>query len=208
MKSILHLKDDTEYQIPLREAEKDDKGTDRAEVGVVGAKDQQNLEASKEEAKQEEAAATQSQDNPTTNKKTDEISQEEVDDADRPATEGLEKDSDETQQPTEGTTPETSNEAPASETPETLDDTLKKLRELSTVEGEITPQVFIDHYKSILNLIEHAMQLRIREGSSATEQKPEPGKEVEKETQENNEEVEKEAQENKTRENTSVSKEN
>ena len=52
MKSILHLKEDTEYQIPLME--KDNKEIGRAEVGAVGAKDQQNLEASKEEVKQEE----------------------------------------------------------------------------------------------------------------------------------------------------------
>ena len=37
MKSILHLKDDTEYQIPLRETEKDDKRTDRAKVDVATA---------------------------------------------------------------------------------------------------------------------------------------------------------------------------
>lgn len=300
MKSILHLKDDTEYQIPLREdgteghvqdelekwkkahpnateqevldkekelnyqlrklagqseeeierrekaralrhdMEKDNKRIGRAVAGVASAtqthkdstakvnqavkakketeaevertKDnadeiadwsqkrdaeaQQNLETSKEEAKQAKAAVAQSQDelHGAQKSKNDKIDQLRADSAaakeakkktNDDALENLEKDPEETQNPTEGTTPEASNEAPASETPKTLDDTLKKLRELSTVEGEITPQVFIDHYKSILNLIEHAMQLRIREGSSATEQKIEPDKEVEKETQEN-----------------------
>lgn len=172
------------------------------------AEAQQNLETSKEDAKQAKAAVSQSQNElhdaqkskndkinqlkadsaaaKETKKKADEISQEEVDQAEQDATEGLEEDPEETQQPTEETAPEASNEAPASETPETLDDTLKKLRELSTVEGEITPQVFIDHYKSILNLIEHAMQLRVKEGSSATEQKaePEPAAETTNETHE------------------------
>lgn len=87
MKSILHLKEDTEYQIPLREGdiEKDDKEIGRAKAGVASAtqarvkrtKDnadeiegrsqkrdaeaQQNLETSKEEVKQVKATATQSQ---------------------------------------------------------------------------------------------------------------------------------------------------
>lgn len=170
------------------------------------AEAQQNLETSKEDAKQAKAAVTQSQNElhdaqkskndkidqlkadsaaaKEAKKKADEISQEEVDQAEQDATEGLEEDPEETQQPTGETAPETSNETPASETPETLDDTLKKLRELSTVEGDITPQVFIDHYKSILNLIEHAMQLRVKEGSSATEQKTEPATETTNETQE------------------------
>ena len=145
------------------------------------AEAQRNLETSKEEAKQAKAAAAQSQDelHDAQKSKNDKIAQLRADSA----LANLEEEK--PQQSTDGPTPEISNKAPASETPETLDDTLKKLRELSTVEGEITPQVFIDHYKSILNLIEHAMQLRIRESSSTTEQKPEPGKEVEKETQEN-----------------------
>lgn len=160
------------------------------------AEAQQNLETAKEEAKQAKAAVTQSQNElhdaqkskndkidqlradsaaaKEAKKKTDEITQEEVNGADRPATEGLVDETNQEQQTTEenNNTSTTTENVPASETPETLDGTLKKLRELSTIEGDITPQVFIDHYKSILKLIEHAMQLRVKEGSSATEQKP------------------------------------
>ena len=70
MKSILHLKDDTEYQIPLRETEKDNRvkvrtmGTTDANPKVevkkeneADVKDQQDSEAPKEEA-----TATQLQD--------------------------------------------------------------------------------------------------------------------------------------------------
>lgn len=75
MKSILHLKEDTEYQIPLREGgiEKDNKEIGRAKAGVapatqagvkrtkVNAEAQQDSETSKEEVKQVKATATQSQ---------------------------------------------------------------------------------------------------------------------------------------------------
>ena len=184
MKSILHLKDDTEYQIPLRETEKNNRaevGTTTANSEVESEKEAEKVDDKKNVNNEGETAVAQSQDElhdaqKSKNDKTDQLRADS-------ALANLEEEK--PQQSTEGTTPEASNEAPASETPETLDDTLKKLRELSTVEGEITPQVFIDHYKSILNLIEHAMQLRIRESSSTTEQKPEPDKEVEKETQEN-----------------------
>ena len=74
MKSILHLKEDTEYQIPLKETEEDD----RAKVGTT-----------KENEADVEVATTQLQDeqklkkdqvgnNSTAKKKTGEISQEEV----------------------------------------------------------------------------------------------------------------------------------
>ena len=66
MKSILHLKDDTEYQIPLRETEKDG----RAKVGAAATQLQSEQKSKKE----------QLEDNPTDKKKPNEISQEEVTD--------------------------------------------------------------------------------------------------------------------------------
>ena len=75
MKSILHLKDDTEYQIPLREMEKDN----RVKVRTMGTTDANPKGEVKKEAEKvddkKEVAATQSQDDPITDKKSNEISQ-------------------------------------------------------------------------------------------------------------------------------------
>ena len=300
MKSILHLKDDTEYQIPLREdgiekyvqddlkkwkkahpnateqevldkekelnyqmrklagqseeeierrekaralrhdMEKDNKKIGRAKAGVASAtqthkdstakvnqavkakketeaevertKDnadeiadwsqkrdaeaQQNLETSKEEAKQAKAAVAQSQDElhdaqkskndkidqlradsaaaKEAKKKTDEISQEEVDDADRPATEGLEKDLDETQNQEQQTTEENNNGSTTIESvppADTAKAALDEMKKLASQEGVIHPSLFISNFSKILGLMERAMQLQAKESGSATEEK-------------------------------------
>lgn len=186
MKSILHLKEDTEYQIPLRETEKDDKGTDRAEVGAVKTKKeteaQQNLETSKEEAKQAKVTATQSQDDPTAKKKTDEISQEEVDDKeeatatqsqdDIDALETVEKDPEEPQNQEPSNTENGSNDTTTESVPQvdSAKAALDEMKKLASQEGVIHPSLFISNFSKILGLMERAMQLQVKESGSATEE--------------------------------------
>lgn len=181
MKSILHLKDDTEYQIPLRETEKDDKRTDRAKVEVatvnpkVGVKKETEAEKAANGEKVndgEEVAATQSQDGSTAKKKTDEISQEEVDDADRPATEGLEKDPEELQNQEQSSTEESSSDTTTESVPptDTAKAALDEMKKLASQEGVIHPSLFISNFSKILGLMERAMQLQVEESGSATEE--------------------------------------
>ena len=177
MKSILHLKDDTEYQIPLRE--KDDKVTDRAKVDVATAnpevkaekenktdvKDQQNSETLEGEAKQVKAAG----------KKPNEISQEEVaatqsqDDAERPALDNLEEEN-----PNQGqsSTENSSNDTPAESAPpaDTAKAALDEMKKLASQEGVIHPSLFISNFSKILGLMERAMQLQVKESGSVTEE--------------------------------------
>lgn len=173
MKSILHLKEDTEYQIPLRETEKDD----RAKVGTTEAE-----KASKEEAKQEEATATQSQDDPTANKKTEEISQEEVNDKeeatatqsqdDVDALETVEKDPEEPQNQEPSNTENSSNDTTTESVPQ-LDSAkaaLDEMKKLASQEGVIHPSLFISNFSKILGLMERAMQLQVEESGSVTKE--------------------------------------
>ena len=198
MKSILHLKEDTEYQIPLRETEteteteKDDKGADRAKVDVATAnpkveakketkadvKDQRNLETHKEKA-----AATQSQDDSTAKKKTDEISQEDVNDKeeatatqsqdDVDALETVEEDPDETQNQEPSNTEENSNNdittdgVPPADTAKAALDEMKKL---ASQGGVIHPSLFISNFSKILGLMERAMQLQVKESGSVSKE--------------------------------------
>ena len=182
MKSILHLKDDTEYQIPLRETEED-----RAKVGTTEAEKVDNVEKVNNE---EEATTTQSQDDPTA-KKTNGISQEEVDDEgetaetqsqdDVDATEVYEEDSDETQNQepsnTENSSDTTTESVPPTDTAKAALDEMKKL---ASQEGVIHPSLFISNFSKILGLMERAMQLQVKESGSATEEKtPETTKQTE-----------------------------
>ena len=168
MKSILHLKDDTEYQIPLRETEKDD----RAEVGTT-----------KENEVDVEVATTQLQDeqklkkdqvgnNSTAKKKTDEISQEEVDDAERPALETVEKDPDETQNQEHPNTEESNSDTNTESVPQvdSAKAALDEMKKLASQEGVIHPSLFISNFSKILGLMERAMQLQVKESGSATEE--------------------------------------
>ena len=298
MKSILHLKDDTEYQIPLREdgiekyvqddlkkwkkahpnateqevldkekelnyqmrklagqseeeierrekaralrhdMEKDNKKIGRAKAGVASAtqthkdstakvnqavkakketeaevertKDnadeiadwsqkrdaeaQQNLETSKEEAKQAKAAVAQSQDElhdaqkskndkidqlradsaaaKEAKKKTDEISQEDVDDAERPALETVEEDPDETQNQEPSNTENSSNDTNTESVPQvdSVKAALDKMKKLASQKGVIHPSLFISNFSKILGLMERAMQLQVKESGSVTKE--------------------------------------
>lgn len=172
MKSILHLKEDTEYQIPLREKGKDD----RAKVGtttanpVVDAKkeDQQNSEASKEKV-----IATQSQDGPTAKKETDEITPEEVNNENDSALDNLE---DETQTQEQSNTEESNSDTTTESVPQvdTAKAALDEMKKLASQEGVIHPSLFISNFSKILGLMERAMQLQVKEsGSVAKEEAPE-----------------------------------
>ena len=191
MKSILHLKDDTEYQIPLRETEKDDRAKVRT---TTEAEKATNKEKATDE---EEAAVAQSQDDPTTNKKTEEISQEEVDDAERPALETVEKDPDETQNQEHPNTEE-SNSDTNTESVSQVDSAkaaLDEMKKLASQEGVIHPSLFISNFSKILGLMERAMQLQVKESGSATEESGSVTKEevsgaTEEKTSESTEQIE------------------
>ena len=186
MKSILHLKDDTEYQIPLRETEKNN----RAEVGTNGANPEVEVKKEAEAKKvdngekvndkkkvndEEEAAATQSQDGSTAKKKTDEISQEEVEDEEKvnnendSALEGLK---DETKNPGQSSTEESSSDTTTESVPptDTAKAALDEMKKLASQEGVIHPSLFISNFSKILGLMERAMQLQVKESGSATEE--------------------------------------
>ena len=173
MKSILHLKDDTEYQIPLREAGEDN----RAKVGVdvaaanpeVGVENKTDVE-------------DQSQDDPTANNETEEISQEDVDDEeetattqsqdDVDATEVYEEDSDETQNQEPSNTENSSNDTNTESVPQvgTAKAALDEMKKLASQEGVIHPSLFISNFSKILGLMERAMQLQVKESGSVTEE--------------------------------------
>lgn len=214
MKSILHLKEDTEYQIPLREGgiEKDNKEIGRAKAGVASAtqahKDstakvnqavktkketeaQQNLETSKEEAKQAKATVAQSQDElhdtqksenakidqseadseaaKEAKKKTDEISQEGVNNENDPALDNLEEENP-NQEPSN--TENGSNDTTTESVPQvgSAKAALDEMKKLASQEGVIHPSLFISNFSKILGLMERAMQLQVKESGSATEE--------------------------------------
>lgn len=208
MKSILHLKDDTEYQIPLRETEKDD----RAEVGTTKAEKVANKEKATDE---EEAAAAQLQkeqkdqvvNNSTAKKKTDEISQEGVTDGEEVAatqsqddvdvTEVYEEDPDETQNQEPSNTENSSNDTNAESVPQvdTAKAALDEMKKLASQEGVIHPSLFISNFSKILGLMERAMQLQVKESSSVTEEsgsvtKEEASGATEEKTSESTEQIE------------------
>lgn len=187
MKSILHLKDDTEYQIPLREAEKGD----RAKIETTKAEKAANKEKVTDE---EKVTATQSQGDPTANKKTEEISREEVtdeeeaaatqsqDDAERPALETVEKDPDEPQTQKQSNTEESNNDTATESVPQvdTAKAALDEMKKLASQEGVIHPSLFISNFSKILGLMERAMQLQVKEsGSVPKEEAPKATKQAE-----------------------------
>lgn len=186
MKSILHLKDDTEYQIPLRETEKDD----RAKVGTTVANPEVKVEKETEAEKaanvekvnnkkrvndEEETAATQSQDDPTVNKKPEEISQEEVEGKEKVNNENdsaLDNLEDETQTQEQSSTEENSSDTTIESVPsaDTAKAALDEMKKLASQEGVIHPSLFISNFSKILGLMERAMQLQVKESGSATEE--------------------------------------
>lgn len=172
MKSILHLKDDTEYQIPLREKE------DRAKLGANGANPKVVVKKETEAEKaangekvnnKEETAATQSQDNPTDKKETGEISQEEVNNENDSALDNLE---DETKKQGPSSTEESSSDTTTESVPptDTAKAALDEMKKLASQEGVIHPSLFISNFSKILGLMERAMQLQVKESGSATEE--------------------------------------
>ena len=171
MKSILHLKEDTEYQIPLKETEEDD----RAKVGTT-----------KENEADVEVATTQLQDeqklkkdqvgnNSTAKKKTGEISQEEVtneegvNNENDPALDNLEEENPNQEHPnTEESNSDTNTESvPQVDTAKAALDEMKKL---ASQEGVIHPSLFISNFSKILGLMERAMQLQVKESGSVTKE--------------------------------------
>ena len=183
MKSILHLKEDTEYQIPLKETEEDD----RAKVGTT-----------KENEADVEVATTQLQDeqklkkdqvgnNSTAKKKTGEISQEEVtneegvNNENDPALDNLEEENPNQEHPnTEESNSDTNTESvPQVDTAKAALDEMKKL---ASQEGVIHPSLFISNFSKILGLMERAMQLQVEESGSVTKESDSAKKEKAPET--------------------------
>ena len=157
MKSILHLKDDTEYQIPLRETEEDD----RAKVGTTEAEKAANKERVNDG---EKATTTQLPNDPTAKKKTDEISQEEVD-----ALDNLEEENPNQEHPnTEESNSDTNTESVSQV--DSAKAALDEMKKLASQEGVIHPSLFISNFSKILGLMERAMQLQVKESGSATEE--------------------------------------
>lgn len=183
MKSILHLKDDTEYQIPLRETET---GKDnRVKVGANGANPKVVVKKAADVEKvnnREEATATQSQDDPAVDKETGETSQGEVnnkeeaaatqsqDDVD--ALETVEEDPEEPQNQEPSNTENNSNDTTTESVPQvdSAKAALAEMKKLASQKGVIHPSLFISNFSKILGLMERAMQLQVKESGSATEE--------------------------------------
>lgn len=208
MKSILHLKEDTEYQIPLREGDikKDDKGISRAKVVVTSANKAEKIdseaakkkidEISQEEAEQVKATATQSQGElPDAQKpKNDKTDQPEADSEAAKETEedessqeevnlkNLEKDPEETQNQEQSNTEENNNNTTTESVPQvdSAKAALDEMKKLASQEGVVHPSLFISNFSKILGLMERAMQLQVKESGSTTEEKtPETTKQAE-----------------------------
>lgn len=175
MKSILHLKDDTEYQIPLRETGKDD----RAKVGTTEAEKAANKEKVNDGGK---VTATQLQSDPAANKKTEEISQEEVNDKeeatatqsqdDVDALETVEEDPEEPQNQEPSNTENSSNDTTTESVPQvdSAKAALDEMKKLASQEGVVHPSLFISNFSKILGLMERAMQLQVKESGSVTKE--------------------------------------
>ena len=141
MKSILHLKDDTEYQIPLRETEEDD----RAKVVTTAKK--KTDKTSQEEVNNEK-----------------EVNNENDSALDNLEEENLNQESANTGESNSGTTTES---VPRVDTAKAALDEMKKL---ASQEGVIHPSLFISNFSKILGLMERAMQLQVEESGSVTKE--------------------------------------
>ena len=154
MKSILHLKDDTEYQIPLRETEENDRAKVRTTVPNLGAEVKKETEA---EVKKETEAEVKKE------------TEAEVD-----ALKTVEKDPDETQNQEPPNTEESNSDTNTESAPQvaTAKAALDEMKKLASQEGVIHPSLFISNFSKILGLMERAMQLQVKESGSATKEKP------------------------------------
>ena len=148
MKSILHLKDDTEYQIPLRETEEDDRAKVRAGVETTvpnpGAEAKKETEAAKKE--------------------TEEISQEEVDALDNLEEENPNQEPPNTEESNSDTNTESASQVASAKA------ALDEMKKLASQEGVIHPSLFISNFSKILGLMERAMQLQVKESGSVTKE--------------------------------------
>ena len=168
MKSILHLKDDTEYQIPLRETEKDD----RAKVGTTEAEKAANKEKVNDG---EKATTTQLQNGPTAKKTTNEISREDVTDEEEVNNENdsaLDNLEEENPNQEHSNTENSSNDTNTESVPpaDTAKAALDEMKKLASQEGVIHPSLFISNFSKILGLMERAMQLQVKESGSVTKE--------------------------------------
>ena len=171
MKSILHLKDDTEYQIPLRETEEDD----RAKVGTTEENEADVEVATTQLQDEQKLKKDQVGNNSTAKKKTDEISQEEVtneegvNNENDPALDNLEEENPNQEQPN---TEESNSDTNAESVPQVASAkaALDEMKKLASQEGVIHPSLFISNFSKILGLMERAMQLQVKESGSATEE--------------------------------------
>ncbi len=162
MKSILHLKDDTEYQIPLREGGTEDRvkaGGAQKEVSGQGNKEDKN-----NQLKDDPAIAKEHKN------QMDDISWEEVDDKDDPALDNLEEENPNPEDPSN--TENSSNDTTTDGVPQvdSAKAALDEMKKLASQEGVIHPSLFISNFSKILGLMERAMQLQVKESGSATEE--------------------------------------
>ena len=171
MKSILHLKDDTEYQIPLRETEEDD----RAKVGTTEENEADVEVATTQLQDEQKLKKDQVGNNSTAKKKTDEISQEEVtneegvNNENDPALDNLEEENPNQEQPN---TEESNSDTNAESVPQVASAkaALDEMKKLASQEGVIHPSLFISNFSKILGLMERAMQLQVKESGSVTKE--------------------------------------
>ena len=160
MKSILHLKDDTEYQIPLRE----DGTEDRVKAGGAQKEvsGQENKEDKNNQLKDDPAIAKEHKN------QMDDIAREEVDDKDDPALDNLEEENPNQEHSNiENSSDTTTDGVPPADTAKAALDEMKKL---ASQEGVIHPSLFISNFSKILGLMERAMQLQVEESGSVTKE--------------------------------------
>ena len=181
MKSILHLKDDTEYQIPLREAEEDDKRTDRVKVDVAATNPE--VKAEKETEAEKEVKPEEADNKEKANDEEKATATQSQDDID--VTEVYEEDPDETQKPEQPGTEESNSDTTTESVPpaDTAKAALDEMKKLASQEGVIHPSLFISNFSKILGLMERAMQLQVKESGSATEESGSVTKEAPKSTE-------------------------
>ena len=168
MKSILHLKDDTEYQIPLREGETED----RAKAGGSQKEKENNQESQKTKEDENNQLKSDSVTDQEHKNQMDVITQGEVDDADQDALEIVEKDPEEPQNQEPSNTENSSNDTTTDGVPpaDTAKAALDEMKKLASQGGVIHPSLFISNFSKILGLMERAMQLQVKESGSVSKE--------------------------------------
>ena len=84
----------------------------------------------------------------------------------------MEKDPDETQNQEPSNTENSSNDTNTESVPQvdTAKAALDEMKKLASQEGVIHPSLFISNFSKILGLMEHAMQLQVKESGSVTKE--------------------------------------